>query len=306
MIPSYTETMFTPDRRQFLGGLLASATTHAAAPERVIDTHIHLYDPSRPQGVPWPPKDNALLYRTTLPADFRAAAKGLGVTGVVVIESNAWLEDNQWVLDVAKDDPLIVGFVGHLEPGDASFAQNLARFSKNRLFRGIRITGRLIAARLPQPGFLADLQRLAGGDLELDVMGDGYMFGDLVKIADREPRLRIVIDHLPFDPPANEAALRELGRRPQVYVKVSNVLRRAGDNTPVELSFYRDSLDRLWEIFGRDRLIYGSNWPVSNRVAPYPAVLKVVREYFAAKGPEAADRYFRKNSLAAYKWVDRS
>jgi L-fuconolactonase len=207
---------------------------------------------------------------------------------------------------LAKDDPLIVAFVGHIEPGDASFAQNLARFSKNRLFRGIRISGRLIAARFQQPGFFADLQRLADRDLQLDVIGDNSMFGDVIKIADREPRLRIVIDHLPFDPAVSEATLKELGRRPQIYAKVSNVLRRTGDRTPVELSFYRDSLDRLWEAFGRDRLIYGSNWPVSNRVAPYPAVLKVVREYFTAKGPEAADRYFRRNSLAAYKWVDRS
>jgi L-fuconolactonase len=301
--------MFRTDRRQFLGGLAAAvakaSTSAASVPERVIDTHIHLYDPSRPQGVPWPSKDNALLYRTTLPADFRAAAKGLGVTGAVVIESNAWLEDNQWVLDLAKDDPLIVGFVGHLEPGDAAFAQNLARFSKNRLFRGIRITGRLIAARMPQPGFQADLKRLADQDLQIDVIGDNSMFGDVLKIADREPRLRIVIDHLPFDPATPEDTLSELGRRPQVYAKVSNVLRRVGETTPVELSFYRESLDRLWETFGGNRLIYGSNWPVSNRFAPYPAVLKVVREYFTGKGPDAADRYFRTNSKAAYKWVDR-
>jgi L-fuconolactonase len=256
--------------------------------------------------VPWPPKDNTLLYRTTLPADFRAAAKGLGVTGAVVIESNAWLEDNQWVLDLAKDDPLIVAFVGHLEPGDAAFAQNLARFSKNRLFRGIRITGRLIAARIAQPAFQADLRRLADQDLQIDVIGDNSMFAHVLKIADSEPRLRIVIDHEPFDPPTNGETLRELARRPQVYVKVSNVLRRTGDTTPVELSFYRESLDRLWEAFGRDRLIYGSNWPVSNRFATYPSVLKVVREYFTAKGPEAADRYFHQNSLAAYKWLDRS
>jgi len=84
---------------------------------------------------------------------------------------------------------------------------------------------------------------------------------------------------------------------------VSGVLRREGDRTPLELSFYRDSLDRLWETFGRDRLLYGSNWPVSNRLAPYPSVLRIVREYFTGKGTEASERYFWKNSLAAYKWV---
>ena len=57
-------------------------------------------------------------------ADFQVATRGLGLTGVVVVEASAWLEDNQWILDLARDNPIIKGFVGHLEPGD-SFRQNL-------------------------------------------------------------------------------------------------------------------------------------------------------------------------------------
>src|SRR4051812_7260212 len=101
-----------PRRRQFLGGailtagsILGSPAVAASAPSRIIDTHIHLYDPSRPQGVPWPPKENKLLYRTTMPADFQAATRGLGVNGVVVVEASVLLEDNQWILDLARDNP---------------------------------------------------------------------------------------------------------------------------------------------------------------------------------------------------------
>ena len=240
-----------------------------------------------------------------LPADFTAATQGLGVTGAVVIESNALFEDNQWVLDLAADNPLIVAFVGHLDPGSPSFSQHLSRFAKNRLFRGIRLTGRVIASGLAQPAFVAGLQQLADRDLQIDAIGDHTMFSDLLVLSDRAPRLRIVIDHLPFELGNHETAFRDLASRPQIYAKVSGVLRREGDRTPLELSFYRDSLDRLWETFGRDRLLYGSNRPVSNRFAPYPAVLKIVREYFTGKGAEASERYFWKNSLAAYKWVDR-
>jgi len=53
-------------------------------------------------------------------------------------------------------------------------------------------------------------------------------------------------------------------------------------------------------VFGEDRLIYGSNWPVSDLVAPYDAVFRVVHDYFAAKGDRAFERYFWKNSQAAY------
>ena len=70
----------------------------------IIDTHTHFYDPTRPQGVPWPPKENQLLYRTVLPADAQALAAPVGVTGTVVVEASAWLEDNQWILDLAAND----------------------------------------------------------------------------------------------------------------------------------------------------------------------------------------------------------
>jgi L-fuconolactonase len=285
------------NRRRFLtASLFALAKAQAAAPSRIIDTHIHLYDPTRPQGVPWPPKNDPLLYRRTLPADFTAATQGLNVTGAIVIESNALLEDNQWVLDLAADNPLIVAFVGHLDPGSPAFPQHLARFAKNRLFRGIRLSGKSIAAGLSQPEFIAGLQQLADRDLQIDAIGDHTIFSALIAISDRLPRLRIVIDHLPFELGAGEKAFHDLSSRPQIYAKVSGVLRGIGD---------RDSLDRLWDTFGRDRLIYGSNWPVSNRVAPYPSVLRIVSEYFTGKGPEASERYFWKNSLAAYKWIDR-
>ena len=193
------------------------------------------------------------------------------------------------------------------------FKSHLQRFTKNRLFRGIRIDGKMIATGLLQPAFIADLHRLVDVDLEVDAIGENSLLADLVTLSDRVPHLRIVINHLPFDPPEDGTvdnnfrnALRELGRRPQVYAKVSGVLRRINGRVPLEPSFYRQPLDQLWDNFGVDRLVYGSNWPVSNLLAPYRAVLHVVREYFLAKGVEPTEKYFWKNSLAAYKWVDNT
>ena len=139
------------------------------------------------------------------------------------------------------------------------------------------------------------------------------LIADLVRLTDRIPSLRIVIDHLPgVEPPtesrarsAYESNLRELGKRPQVYVKVSEVLRRVGGRVPDDLNFYRATLDELWSIFGQDRLIYASNWPVSDLKGPYPQVLKIVREYFTGKGKAVAEKFFWKNSVAAYRWVKR-
>jgi len=75
---------------------------------------------------------------------------------------------------------------------------------------------------------------------------------------------------------------------------------------PQETDYYLPILDHLWDSFGADRLIYGSNWPVSDRGAPYEAVFNMVSEYFHAKGLDAAEKYFWKNSLTAYRWIERS
>src|SRR5262245_11965295 len=78
----------------------------------IVDTHTHFYDPLRPQGVPWPGKNDAALYRTVLPADYRKLGDPTGVTGTVIVESSPWVEDNQWILNLAEHDPFVLGLVG--------------------------------------------------------------------------------------------------------------------------------------------------------------------------------------------------
>ncbi len=57
-----------------LAAVLPTGCVRGTASPGIIDTHTHFYDPTRPQGVPWPPKDDAVLYRRVLPRDFRALA----------------------------------------------------------------------------------------------------------------------------------------------------------------------------------------------------------------------------------------
>jgi predicted TIM-barrel fold metal-dependent hydrolase len=291
------------NRRLFVQGLLGGAVAAAAPQAGIIDSHVHFYDPTRPQGVPWPAPNETQLYRPVLPGPWSKMVRPLGISGVVVVEASSWLEDNQWVLDLAKENPIIVGFVGHLDPGKPEFRDNLIRFQRNELFRGIRIGEKPLHDALEEPAAMADLHRLADADLALDVLGNGPLLLDVAKLSDRIPNLRIVIDHLPFDSPAG--ALRELRGRKQVFAKVSGVVRNVDGRVRDDVDFYRKPLDELWSIFGESRVIYGSNWPVCELVAPYPTVLKVVREYFEAKGPGAATKYFRTNAANAYQWISR-
>ena len=300
--------------------VLASDAESAAAPTEpaipVIDTHIHLYDPFRPGGTPWPNPANEVLYQTSLPARYRPIAEPLGIVGAIEIECSSWLEDNQWVLDVAEKDDIMVGTVGRLVPGTPEFRPNLERFHKNPLYRGIRYgLGRNGGKEFDRPEFVADLKALADADLVLDTANPSVaLLADVVRVSDRVPNLRIVVDHLPQMVPPTESAARAsydasmkaFRDRPQIYVKVSEVLRRVDDKIPTDVEFYRPRLDEILDVFGIDRVLYGSDWPNGDQWLPVPVGFKIVQKYFTAKGRVAAEKYFWRNSVKCYKWVKRT
>jgi predicted TIM-barrel fold metal-dependent hydrolase len=312
------------DRRTFLSGAAGMSLAHrlaGSAATPIIDTHVHLYDPKRPQGVPWPSKDRTSIYRTFLPADYRKLAAPAGITGMVAMECSPWVQDNNWVLDVAAGDTIVVGLIGNLHPGETAFRAHLGRLRKNPLFRGIRfgdLWGRKLADEVPKAEFIAGLKALADAGLALDTVGDASVLGDVVRITDKVPDLRVVIDHLPsVRPPKDEAgrasydvALRELAQRPRVFVKISALFERieGADGTariPHDLAFYRPKLDAIYETFGPDRLLFGSNWTSSEPFGTFAETVGVLQEYFASKPPEAAAKYFWRNSVAVYRWVKR-
>jgi predicted TIM-barrel fold metal-dependent hydrolase len=318
-------------RRTFLGVagalVLGDAAAPAAASFPIIDTHIHLGDPSRMfRGMParqGPPPGAArrggLFTEPTLPARYRrVVAEPLGISGAIEIEASPSIDENQWVLDVSEPDTIIVGTVGNLDPAAADFGQQLDRYHKHPLFRGIRygnLWGRNPSAAVEKPEFIAGLKALAGADLSLDSANPNLdLLEALLKISDRVPTLRIIVDHLPQMTMPTDAAgqarnasvMREFHKRPQVYVKVSEVFRNVDGKIPEDVGFYRPRLDEIYETFGENRVLYGSDWPNSEHWLSPEAGLKLVREYFMAKGQAVAEKYFWKNSAKAYKWARRA
>lgn len=309
------------NRRTFLGvaaGLAAWNSSAKSGPIPIIDTHIHLFDPRRPEGVPWPEKDNNILYQPALPGRFRRVTQGLGIVGAIEIECSPWLEDNQWVLDIAAHDTMIVGTVGDLVPGTPDFRKQLERFHRNPLFRGIRygnLWGRNLAEDMAKENYISDLKALADANLGMDSANpDPALVSALVKLTDKVPDLRLVLDHLPqLEPPTEpmarkqlQADLRELASRPQVYFKLSAVLRPVDGRVHLDVDFYRPRLDELWGILGEDKVLYGSDWPNSDTKGTYQQGLNVIREYISGKGTAVAEKFFWRNSIQAYHWVKRA
>ncbi len=308
------------NRREALALAAGSLLTVAVPPKVVqaapvipiVDTHTHFYDPSRPEGVPWPSKNDAVLYRTVLPADYREIAEPLGVAGTVVVEASPWVEDNQWVLDLARDNPYLLGLVGNLAPGSEAFRDHFDRFARQPKFRGIRVNMGPLKDGLDQPEFLTDLKRLQAANLELDVNGGPTLLPLVDRLAKSLPDLRIVINHLanvridgPNIPADWQRDLTTAAGHRNVFLKVSALVEGAaqgGREAPADPAYYRPILDAVWEPFGDDRVIYGSNWPVSARYADLPTVQKIVQTYVQGKPVDVQRKFFRENALKAYQW----
>lgn len=276
-----------------------------------IDAHTHFYDPSRPQGVPWPSGNDKLLYRTVLPAEFKALTKKYGIAGTIAVEASPWLEDNQWLLDLAAKHPFIRGVVGNLDLSSADFPKQLKRFAANPVFRGLRINHADVRKALEQERLQDHLRLLAKHDRVLDVNGGPDLPADVARLVRLVPELRIVINHaanLPIDGKAVPknwlTGMRAAAAEKNVYCKVSALVegtRRARGDVPADVAYYRPVLDALWASFGADRLVYGSNWPVCENAASYATVHGIVDAYFRQHGKAATDKFFRRNAVAAYK-----
>jgi predicted TIM-barrel fold metal-dependent hydrolase len=309
-------------RRAFLGTVAAAplaARALSAAAVPIVDSHIHMFDRSRPQGAFWPPKDDPVPGVSALPPRYREVMKPYGIVGAVVVEASAWIDDNQWVLDQAEKDPIVLGHVGFLEPGTPDYAQQLERFHRNKLFLGIRYSNRNnrdggnITDAVNRPEFMSGLLLLADAGLSLDLAMPPDP-GVLLKITDKAPSLRMVIPHLPGArmPEGGEAlasyasTLRELAHRPHVFMKLTEIIKRVDGKPVTDLSVYRGRLDMLWDIFGEDRILFGSDWPNSEHVGPVADVLSVAQGYIQTRSAAAQEKVYWRNSAAAYKWAPRS
>ncbi len=294
-----------------IGLLLISlfSVTKLAGESMVIDCHVHLWSLTRPEGIKWIKKDDPVLFRDFLPANFEAVAKENGVEGVVVVQAGQSLADNQWNLDVtAHNKKLFRGLVGNLSEviGRDEFAPLFASLCKDPRYLGYRLSGRY--QKDLSEAFFRDLELTAKAGKSVDFLAGEYSLKDIDTIAQRVPQLRIILDHfgnLRLDGKPLDAAwvenFRAVAKHPSVYVKVSALFGRSEKQpAPKELDFYRPIMDLAYECFGEDRLIFGSDYPVTEASGNYASVLTLTRSYFDAKGPSVSEKIFHFNAVKFY------
>jgi L-fuconolactonase len=285
----------------------------------IIDSHIHLFDGTRPVGADYMgSRAYRAISKTSLPLMVAELAKPTGIVGAIVVESSAWIDDNLWYLEVCRADPFMVGVSGNLDPAQAEFGHYVDHFHKDPLFRAIRSShfyandnGR-VDLKTDQ---VANLKLLAQADLALDTANPSMdLMQANVLLADAIPSLRIIMDHLPsFDPTpdgqqAYEQVVKAMADRPNIFVKLSEVYHpRQPDGLIVrDYEPLRARLEYLFDAFGEDRVIFGSDYPNSYGVATFPEEVDLMKRFFANKSRDAAEKYFWKNSARVYKWTKRT
>jgi L-fuconolactonase len=313
-------------RREFIAGAAAAVAfasgdvlAQSASVDHIpiIDAHIHLFDNTRPLGAGYMGSQAyRALSKPSLPSMYSPLAKPTGIVGAIVVESSPLIDDNLWYLEQCRANPIMVGVCGSLNPEQSDFGRYVTHFHRDPLYRAIRASRYYSAdhgkVTLPADQ-VANLKLLAQADLALDTANPSMdLMRANVLLADAIPDLRIIMDHLPsFDPDNDDdyhAVVKDMADRPNIFVKLTEVYHpRVADGVIVkDYEFLRARLEYLFEAFGEDRVMFGTDYPNSYGVATIPEEVAIMKRFFATKSRQQAEKYFWKNSARVYKWVKQA
>jgi predicted TIM-barrel fold metal-dependent hydrolase len=287
-----------------------SASAMRAEEMPVIDCHVHLFDIARTEGVSWIAENDRILRRSFLPADHEPIAKANGVAGAILVQAGEYLPDNQWNLDItAGNKSLYRGVVGNLSLviGTPEFKPLFEKLCEDPRYLGYRISGR--SQEKITEAIYEDLRLTAARGKAVDFLVGSYNLEEISVIAARVPELRIIVNHLggvtldgsPLDPAWSEN-LRTVARNQNVYCKISALFGRVKKQpAPQDIAFYTPVLDLAYDAFGEDRIIFGSDWPLTERTGDYASVLKLTKAYIDSKGRAVSEKLFSKNAINFYR-----
>ncbi|MFZ1158746.1 MAG: amidohydrolase family protein, partial [Candidatus Sulfotelmatobacter sp.] len=219
-----------------------------------------------------------------------------GFAGSVLVQVRQTLDETRWLLELAENNPFILGVVGWVDLRSPRLRADLESFARNPKLVGIR---HIVQAEpdnfLLDADFLRGISVLEEFDLAYDLLIYTKHLPRAAEFVKRFPRQRFVLDHLAKPPIKNGAVdlwargIRELASFPNVYAKVSGLVTEA-DWQAWKPEDVRPYLDVAFESFGAERLMIGSDWPVCTVAASYARVVNLVKDYvrhFAAEDREA-------------------
>jgi L-fuconolactonase len=244
----------------------------------VIDAHVHLWRIGQ-NGFAWPTVDLKPIYRDFTIDDLRHVVGSTGVEKVILVQSQEDEADTSWLLSLPRD-PLIAGIVGWTDFAATDAPSAIGRLASNPRLRGLRpMVQNREADWYDSSGLDPAFAAMTALQLVLDALIRPQHLPSLLRLALRHPDLSIIIDH------AAKPAVSDLGswseqigllaRLPNVSCKLSGLLTELPLGAPPEA--VAPIFDRLWNAFGAERLVWGSDWPVLMLAGDYDRWLKQCR-----------------------------
>lgn len=271
-----------------------------------IDAHQHYWSLER-DDYGWLGPARPTLNQNFLPADLRSELTEVGIVNTILVQAAASCAETEFLLELAKDEPSIAGVVGWINMNEQYAAADLSRFAMNPLFCGVRL---MAPAEqdiywLADPAFAAVLQMIEEANLTLDVLMLPVHLPALMYLAERHPGLRIVINHAakPDVEQGSRAdwltAMAPLTAASNVACKLSGLTALCGaEEQTTALSPY---VNDLLTMFGPDRLLWGSDWPVLNETSSYKKWYDVSEQLLAGLSSDERAAIFGGTAAQVYR-----
>ncbi len=244
-----------------------------------IDAHQHFWDLDR-FTYAWMPPRPSRLRRNFLPEDLEPILAEHRFDGTVLVQAHTHLDETRWFLELASRHAFIQGVVGWADLTDNRLGEVLDEFQRHPKFKGIRhpVHDEADDQWLLRPSVLAGLRELARRGLPYDLLLRPQHLPLVPRLAEAVPDLRMVIDHLGKPPIAGRRLngwardVEAVASIPQVFCKISGMITEA-DHDSWSAGDLRPYVAHVLAVFGPDRLMFGSDWPVCLLAGSWKQVL---------------------------------
>lgn len=268
----------------------------------MIDAHVHIWRLGR-NGCTWPTPELDLIHHDHVLSDMAELVAGTGVDRVILVQSQAHDDDTPWLLAEAAASPLAAGVVGWLDHKAGGAGKKIAAFRQSGPLVGLRVMAQDCPPEwLDDPALHAQCAAMADTDIALDLLVRPQHLPGSERLGRLFPSLRMVVDHCAKPRIADDglAAWREamapVADLPNMTCKLSGLITEAAPGAPMEV--LAPYVEAAFDLFGPERLIWGSDWPVLKLNGAYRAWLDFARSTIPAAHHAAV---FGGNARTFYK-----
>ena len=234
-----------------------------------IDSHHHFWNYS-PEEYPWIKDDWEPLRHDHLPADLKARIDAANIDAVVSVQARTTIEETDWLLDLGAQNDFIADVVGWLPLTEATVNKELDRLADRKKLKAIRHTlqGEPDDRYMLREDFNAGVGLLHDHSLAYDILTLQKHLPYCPEFVDRHPDLIFVLDHISkpvietaTPPAAWTGPMAKLAKRDHVYCKLSGMVTEVRPDQ-WDADLLCPYFNHVLEIFGPERLMFGTDWPV--------------------------------------------